>query len=197
MGIEVDQYRESIGKYYTVARSVNKGKLLNITDIACCNLLLLYGTKITHMFYCILIWPFLLSEEKEIYYLKQLWDNWWVFKIKELHLLEMVYLNKRGKIVYAWSILSSYWQKDFNLAMFMDTVIKKRGWMVLNATFNNISVISWWSILLAEETRLPGENRIPVAKHWPTLPHNIVSSTPGLTRVRTHNVSSDRHWLHR
>ena len=24
--------------------------------------------------------------------------------------------------------------------------------MVLNATFNNISVISWWSILLVEET---------------------------------------------
>jgi hypothetical protein len=39
MGIEVDQYRESIGKYYTVARSVNKGKLLSITDIACFNLL--------------------------------------------------------------------------------------------------------------------------------------------------------------
>ena len=33
------------------------------------------------------------------------------------------------------------------------------GWfMVLNATFNNISVISWWSVLLVEETRVPGEN---------------------------------------
>ena len=46
MDIEVDQYRESIGKYYTRARSVKKGKLLSITDIACFNLLLLYGTKI-------------------------------------------------------------------------------------------------------------------------------------------------------
>jgi len=27
--------------------------------------------------------------------------------------------------------------------------------MVFNATFNNISVISWWSVLLVEET---GEN---------------------------------------
>ena len=26
------------------------------------------------------------------------------------------------------------------------------------ATFNNISVISWWSVLLVEETRVPGEN---------------------------------------
>ena len=109
----------------------------------------------THMFYCILIWPFLLSEETEIYYLKKLWDNWWVFKIKGLHLLEMVYLNKTGKIVYSWSILSSYWRKDINLTMFMDTVIKKRGCMVFNATFNNISIISWWSILLMEENEVP------------------------------------------
>jgi hypothetical protein len=30
--------------------------------------------------------------------------------------------------------------------------------MVLNATFNNISVISWQSVLLVEETRAPAEN---------------------------------------
>ena len=37
--------------------------------------------------------------------------------------------------------------------------------MVLNATFNNISVISWWSVLLAEYTGVPGENNQPVASH--------------------------------
>jgi hypothetical protein len=30
--------------------------------------------------------------------------------------------------------------------------------MVFNATFNNILVITWWSVLLVEETRVPGEN---------------------------------------
>ena len=30
--------------------------------------------------------------------------------------------------------------------------------MMFNAVFNNISVISWWSVLLVEETGLPGEN---------------------------------------
>jgi len=34
------------------------------------------------------------------------------------------------------------------------------GFMVCNATFNNISVISWQSILLVEETRVPRENHI-------------------------------------
>jgi cytochrome b561 len=27
--------------------------------------------------------------------------------------------------------------------------------MVLNATFNNISIISWWQVLFVEETRVP------------------------------------------
>jgi hypothetical protein len=30
--------------------------------------------------------------------------------------------------------------------------------MVFNATFNNISIISWLSVLLVEETGVPGEN---------------------------------------
>jgi len=49
--------------------------------------------------------------------------------------------------------------------------------MVFNATFNNISVISWRSVLLVEESGVPGENHRPVASHWQTLLHNVVSST--------------------
>jgi hypothetical protein len=37
--------------------------------------------------------------------------------------------------------------------------------MVFNATFNNISVISWWQVLLVKETGIPGENHRPVASH--------------------------------
>ena len=49
------------------------------------------------------------------------------------------------------------------------------GWfMVFNATFNNISVILWWSVLLMEET---GENQWPVASHWQTSSNNVISST--------------------
>jgi len=36
--------------------------------------------------------------------------------------------------------------------------------MVFN-TFNNISVISWQSVLLVEETKVPGENHRLVASH--------------------------------
>ena len=35
--------------------------------------------------------------------------------------------------------------------------------MVFNVTFSNISLISWWSVLLVEETEVPGEIRRPAA----------------------------------
>ena len=35
---------------------------------------------------------------------------------------------------------------------------------MLNATYNNMSVISWWSHLLMEETGEPGENNRPAAR---------------------------------
>ena len=46
--------------------------------------------------------------------------------------------------------------------------------MVFNTTFNNISAISWLSVLLVEETGGSGENHRPVASHWQTLSHNVV-----------------------
>jgi hypothetical protein len=58
--------------------------------------------------------------------------------------------------------------------------IKRFRFIVLNATFNNISVIWWRSGLLVEKT---GVNVQPVASHRQTLSHNVVSSTP-------------RHWRH-
>ena len=53
--------------------------------------------------------------------------------------------------------------------------------IVFNTTFNNISAISWRSVLLVEETRVPGENHWPVTRQ--TLSHNVVSSTPRLSGI--------------
>jgi hypothetical protein len=63
--------------------------------------------------------------------------------------------------------------------------------MVFNAPFNNISVMSWCSVLLFEETGVPRENHRPVASYLQTVSHNVVSSTPRLSGIRTHNVISD------
>ena len=50
--------------------------------------------------------------------------------------------------------------------------------MVFYATFDNISVISWRSVSLVEETGVSGENHQPVASHGQTLSHSVISSTP-------------------
>jgi hypothetical protein len=63
--------------------------------------------------------------------------------------------------------------------------------MVFNTPINNISAISWRSVLLVEETGVPGENHRPVASHRQTLSHNVVSSTPRLNWIQIHNVSDD------
>ena len=50
--------------------------------------------------------------------------------------------------------------------------------MVFNTIFNDISVISWQSVLLVEELEVLWENHRPVASHWQTLSHNVASSGP-------------------
>jgi hypothetical protein len=52
-------------------------------------------------------------------------------------------------------------------------IIKELGViiMVFNATFNNISVISWRSFLLVEESGVHGENNRLATSHWKKLYH--------------------------
>jgi hypothetical protein len=49
--------------------------------------------------------------------------------------------------------------------------------MVFSVPFNNMSVISWQSALLVEETGVPGEIHRLAASHWQTLLDNTVLST--------------------
>jgi hypothetical protein len=49
--------------------------------------------------------------------------------------------------------------------LYCDILPLNKGFIVLNATFNNISVIAWLSVLLVDETGVPGEKHRPVASH--------------------------------
>ena len=70
-------------------------------------------------------------------------------------------------------------------AAFRLSIINGFCLMVFNATFTHISVISWWSVLLVEETGGHAENHRPVASHWQTLSHNVGHSPWSILELTT------------
>jgi hypothetical protein len=64
-----------------------------------------------------------------------------------------------------WLFLFLFYLQQANLHS--PTIMKLRQVrvMVFNATFNNISAISWWSVLLVKEHGVPGVNQRPIASH--------------------------------
>jgi hypothetical protein len=71
--------------------------------------------------------------------------------------------------------------------------------MVFNATFKNVSVISWGSVLKMEEIGAPGEIQRPAASHWQTLSHNFKEQQLVNKEIFTVNIfvntSSEKHSL--
>ena len=66
---------------------------------------------------------------------------------------------------------------DFNLIVYLLKFGLFACLMVFNATFSNISAISWRSVLLVDETGGPGDYHRPVASHW-QIYHIMLYTSP-------------------
>ena len=74
-------------------------------------------------------------------------------------------LNVQLFVLHMHTCIDFQYMTEFTLTKHTCTASSGFGFIVLNATFNNITVISLQSALLVEETGVRGENHGPVARH--------------------------------
>jgi hypothetical protein len=100
------------------------------------------------------------------------------FLLHQWHLLCLLVVCILFYCITSTHMLLSYIFKNITWTTNKSSAVLDNRVMVLNTTYNYISVISWRSVFYWWKNRSIGNNHRPPASHWQTLSHNIVSGTP-------------------
>ena len=93
-------------------------------------------------------------------------------KFAILPIVYLFYLNINMYITRCRHLCSTRKQKQYRTTnIHCDIKIIQIGWLIdlflmFNATFSNISAISWRPVLVVEEAVVSGENHLPRASTW-------------------------------
>ena len=119
------------------------------------------------------------------------WHVWICMKFLPLDIQQQSINQSNYKEEDYWITLSGFTQQffvsvtnqelDLQLIFLISMIWSERLGLWCLTPFNNISVISWQSVLLVEETGVPSlveKNHRPVESHWQNWSHQVASSTP-------------------
>jgi hypothetical protein len=82
-----------------------------------------------------------------------------------MYITVAAHLTTHDSVHYYGNMLTTSYRVPYTCMYTCNNPLCLVRFMVFNATFNNISVISWRSVLLVEEIGVPGENHRPATSH--------------------------------
>ena len=89
--------------------------------------------------------------------------RYFILQSSTFNMMIVLFGNQTWLLGQFYFLIGYYFKNLFLTNHICDWIVT--GLIVFSATFNNISVILWQSVLLVEEIGVPGENHRPVTSH--------------------------------